>query len=291
MKRILIHEWVSAGAMADEPNQAAELMAMGRAMRDALAADFAALHGVRLSVADCAAAPWRGRGQTLRAAPGEPPLAALARWAATHDAACVVAPECDGVLLAAQAAVAPHTRWLGCAPEAIALASSKSRTLAALHAAGLPTPLRADVAAAARHWVRKPDDGAGCVATQRLSSRPPPHPGFTVEPWVEGQAMSLGLWVTQGRVELLAVNRQHVAVDEHGLVCYQGLAPSAAHDALPPLAQAVSDALPGLAGYVGVDYVDSPAFGPVVIEINPRVTCGYVGLSARLGHNLARRWI
>ena len=27
--------------------------------------------------------------------------------------------------------------------------------------------------------------------------------------------------------------------------------------------------------------------GPVVIEVNPRVTCAYVGLSAILQHNLA----
>jgi tyramine---L-glutamate ligase len=27
--------------------------------------------------------------------------------------------------------------------------------------------------------------------------------------------------------------------------------------------------------------------GPVVIEVNPRVTCAYIGLSAALGRNLA----
>lgn len=291
MTRILVHEWVSAGALADVPALAAELMPMGRAMQGALAADFAALPGVQLSVATCAEAPWSGPGQALRAAPGEAPLAALARWAAEYDAVCAVAPESDGLLLAAHAAVAPTTRWLGCAPAAITVATSKSRTLAALHAAGVTTPLRADVAAAARHVVRKPDDGAGSVATQRLTERPPPTPGFTIEPWVEGAPMSLGLWVAAGRAELLAVNAQQITLDANGQVHYSGLvaAPLDAH--LAPLAQTVADAIPGLAGYVGVDYVASPAFGPVVIEVNPRVTCGYVGLSARLGHNLARRWL
>lgn len=292
MKRILVHEWVTAGALAAEPALAAELMPMGRAMRDALAADFAALPGVQLTVAECAEAPWPGRAR--RAAPGEPPLAALARWAAGCDAVCAVAPESAGLLLDVQATVALRTRWLGCAPEAIALATSKSRTLAALHAAGIATPLRADVAAAARHWVRKPDDGAGAVATQRLPHPPQPAPGETVEPWVEGQAMSLGLWVRAGRAELLAVHTQHITLTPDGQVRYGGLTPQPLDAALAPLArlaQAVADAVPGLAGYVGVDYVDSPAFGPVVIEINPRVTCGYAGLSARLGRNLAALWL
>ncbi|MCA0176095.1 MAG: ATP-grasp domain-containing protein [Proteobacteria bacterium] len=291
MTRILVHEWVSAGALADEPALAVELMPMGAAMRAALAADFAALPGVQLSVAACADAPWSGPAAALQAAPGEAPLAALARWAAQHDAVCAVAPESDGLLLAAHAAVAPHARWLGCAPAAISLATSKSRTLAALHAAGIATPLRADVSAAASHVVRKPDDGAGSVATQRLAERPAPAPGFTIEPWVEGVPMSLGLWVTAGRAELLAVNAQQIELAGDGQVHYLGLAAAPLDAHLAPLAQAVADAMPGLAGYVGVDYVASPAFGPVVIEVNPRVTCGYVGLSARLGHNLAGRWL
>lgn len=291
MTRILVHEWVSAGALADEPALAAELMPMGQAMQLALAADFAAWPGVQLSVATGAEARLSGPGQALRAAPGEAPLAALARWAAEHDAVCAVAPESDGLLLAAHAAVAPHARWLGCAPEAIALATSKSRTLAALHAAGIATPLRADVAAAAQHVVRKPDDGAGSVATQRLRERPAAAPGFTIEPWVDGVPMSLGLWVVAGRAELLAVNAQQITLAADGHVHYAGLAAAPLDAGLAPLAQAVAGAIPGLAGYVGVDYVASPAFGPVVIEVNPRVTCGYVGLSARLGRNLAGRWL
>ena len=90
MTRILVHEWVSAGALAAEPALAAELMPMGRAMQTALAADFAALPGVRLSVAICAGAPWTGPGQALLAPAGEAPLATLARWAA-HSGACFLA--------------------------------------------------------------------------------------------------------------------------------------------------------------------------------------------------------
>jgi predicted ATP-grasp superfamily ATP-dependent carboligase len=56
---------------------------------------------------------------------------------------------------------------------------------------------------------------------------------------------------------------------------------------LHALAAAVAGAIPGLAGFVGIDVVWHPGRGPVAIEVNPRVTCAYVGLSDTLGRNLA----
>ena len=45
-------------------------------------------------------------------------------------------------------------------------------------------------------------------------------------------------------------------------------------------------ALPGLRGYVGVDLVLTDA-GPVVIEVNPRLTTAYLGVRAVLDENVA----
>jgi predicted ATP-grasp superfamily ATP-dependent carboligase len=52
--------------------------------------------------------------------------------------------------------------------------------------------------------------------------------------------------------------------------------------------------VPGLAGYVGVDVILGEAANgseDVVIEINPRVTTSYLGLSALCIHNLASVWL
>jgi predicted ATP-grasp superfamily ATP-dependent carboligase len=57
--------------------------------------------------------------------------------------------------------------------------------------------------------------------------------------------------------------------------------------ALSALAAQVARAIPGLRGFAGIDLVWHPRRGPVAIEVNPRVTCAYVGLSAALGRNLA----
>ena len=56
---------------------------------------------------------------------------------------------------------------------------------------------------------------------------------------------------------------------------------------LAALAERIGHAIAGLRGYVGVDLVWHARRGPVVIEVNPRVTCAYVGLSRALGRNLA----
>jgi predicted ATP-grasp superfamily ATP-dependent carboligase len=45
--------------------------------------------------------------------------------------------------------------------------------------------------------------------------------------------------------------------------------------------------MPGLRGFAGIDVVWHPSRGPVVIEVNPRLTVAYAGLSAALGGNLA----
>ena len=56
---------------------------------------------------------------------------------------------------------------------------------------------------------------------------------------------------------------------------------------LAALAAHVAAALPGLRGFVGIDVVWHAQRGPVLIEVNPRLTCAFVGLSQRLGRCLA----
>jgi len=56
--------------------------------------------------------------------------------------------------------------------------------------------------------------------------------------------------------------------------------------ALEPLARAIAGTMPGLAGYVGVDLIQTP-LGPVIVEVDPRLTTAYVGLAEALDINVA----
>jgi len=211
-----------------------------------------------------------------------------------------VAPETDGCLAELERAVAAPS-WLGCDARSIAIASSKGATLRHLDAHALATPLaHADDATA---WVVKPDDGAGSVDTRVHASLAAAQADFAarlgrgdsawLEPWVEGQALSLSLLCELGRAELLSVNRQHIRHDDVGALHYEGveidvMAPGdRRRPALAALATRVAAALPGLRGFVGVDIVLPRRGEPVVIEVNPRLTCAFVGLSRRLGRGLA----
>jgi predicted ATP-grasp superfamily ATP-dependent carboligase len=94
-------------------------------------------------------------------------------------------------------------------------------------------------------------------------------------------------------VEMLSVNRQRIAISAEGALSFEGVDVNAiAVDShrgrvLSRLITQVVGSVPGLRGFVGIDLVWHPRCGPVVIEVNPRVTCAYVGLSASLGRNLA----
>ena len=298
--RVFVCEYLSAGGAG--PGEDA-LLAQGLAMRDALVADLLDVEGLSITLAqaapDAPASITHPRVHAVAPAAGEPWLDFVRRQAASHARCWIVAPESGGLLAAVQAAVGAP-RWIGCDAASIALASRKRATLERLARHGVATPLA--FADAATHWVVKPDDGAGAVATRRHATRAAALAEWrqrarageaaVLEPWVEGEPLSLSLRCAAGRAELLAVNRQRIEIDAQGCVAYEGVARDAAAlrergARLSALADAVARALPGLAGYVGVDLVWH-ARGPVAIEVNPRLTCAYVGLSAALGRNLAR---
>ncbi|MDE2371668.1 MAG: ATP-grasp domain-containing protein [Burkholderiales bacterium] len=291
--RIILYEHLSAGAAAGD----AGLLEAGRAMRDAVAADLRQIGTVELTVA----------GIDVHARPGETAPAFVAREAAAHDAVWVIAPETGGVLADLQRGVAEvgasSCRWIGCDAAAIRLASSKRATLLHLAAAGIPTPLDFGSAADVVRWVVKPDDGAGAVATRVHASRESALAAAdyraqagsvcAVEPWVEGEALSLSLLCAATGARLLSVNRQRIEIGGDGVVSFAGVDLDVMNPddprqlRLTRLVDLIALGIPGLRGFVGVDLVWQARSGPVVIEINPRVTSAYVGLSAALGRNLA----
>ncbi|HJV25845.1 MAG TPA: ATP-grasp domain-containing protein [Aromatoleum sp.] len=324
-KKVLVYECISGGGFASLEGEGLaspegegpdpDLLAQGVAMRDALAADLQRLGDVVVSCVASRHAPLPAALASVRCLDvgegGQTAADFLAREIPAHDHVWVVAPECDDLLAQLSACVGAE-RWVGCSTPAIRVASSKSATRRCLAAAGIAVPAAwcpgdPDPAADAG-WIVKPDDGAGSVGAYRYVDFDTARDDFlarlgggvasTLEAWIDGIPLSLSLLCCDGRAELLAINRQHIVSPPGGAVVYQGVdigvAPvgGSAGRRLAALAQQIAAALPGLAGYVGVDVVWPAASlsdnaAPVVIEINPRVTCAYVGLSAALGRNLA----
>jgi predicted ATP-grasp superfamily ATP-dependent carboligase len=311
MKKVLLYEYLSADGCVDEW-VAPELRMQGRAMRDAVARDLARSGHIALT---CVAGhdEVHDTGNTSRAIEWCPapfaisPTRFIAAEARRHDAVWVIAPETGGVLSALCEAVGPD-RWIGCDAAVVRIASSKRRTARYLALAGIATPRAWSVdaplepACNASAWVVKPDDGAGAVDTRvfhdyRMAEyvflrRAAAHERVTLEEWISGDALSLSLLCTRGHAELLSINRQHIGVRD-GQLAYEGLTANAIPlssemaGTCRSLAARVARALPGLAGFVGIDFVWHRERGPVVIEVNPRVTCAYAALAGAVEPNIA----
>jgi len=86
----------------------------------------------------------------------------------------------------------------------------------------------------------------------------------------------------------MSVNEQRIAVFDNQLH-YMGSTVNGVRDLERQcwaLAEQVLAALPGLWGYVGIDFIMG-ADGPVVLEVNPRVTVSHAGLRQSTSHNPA----
>jgi len=123
------------------------------------------------------------------------------------------------------------------------------------------------------------------AARDRLAADPRE---LVAQPWIDGPALSLSLLCDGRGARLLSCNRQHVRV-AGGRVTLEAIGVNAVADRngqLAQLAGRIAAAVPGLWGYVGVDFVLTSQ-GPVVLEINPRLTTSYCGLRQALGINAA----
>jgi predicted ATP-grasp superfamily ATP-dependent carboligase len=293
--RLLIIEFITAGGCHDSPLPAA-LAAEGELMLQAVLRDARELSDVQVTVPRDyrvgAVADWANS----IIIDGDP-WPTWCRLIVEADAVLAIAPETDGVLHRLNSlVVAQGTRLLGCSPTAVAITASKLGTAVELKAHGVMTPAtgRADEAVPAGEagWIVKPDDGVGSsdvwVAAseaelrQRLSQVQNP----IVQPCIAGVPLSLSLLCTSQTCRVLACNRQLQTCEKQRLR-QVGVEVNGAHQRsarLSPVATSLFAAIPGLRGYVGVDLILTST-GAVVIEINPRLTTAYAGLSESIGHN------
>lgn len=298
--RVFIFEYVTGGGYAGSsmvPSLAAEgdLM-LGAVVRDLLQVD-------EVEVCVC-----RDRRLELPGLPIDVDWVDLdwrASWArCLHDADAVlpIAPETNGVLeyLCREVEIAGKV-LLNSSSAAVAVATCKQETLDRLATAGVPVvpSWRADRLPPMdlRTLVVKPDDGVGCQGIRLISSERALSDflggqerlsDWLVQPYVEGQSASLSLLVGADCVCVLGSNRQRVAQVDDGFMLL-GCVVNGLMDlsvALLPLARRVCGAIPGLWGYVGIDFIQTPS-GPVVLEVNPRLTTSYAGLSQSIGTNVA----
>lgn len=236
------------------------------------------------------------------------PVASAAGCAAAWEQACAaadavwpIAPESGGILEGLCRDVVEGGKiLLNSPPEAVRLTAGKRRTCEWLRSAGVEAVPSHRLAETPEDcpWPRvvKPDDGVGCEKAFLWRAPGECNAGladgetreWTVQPFVSGEAMSLSALFCRGEGRLLTVNRQHIRLEDSSFVL-RGCRVGGEGDERGihgELVGRIARALPGLWGYAGVDFIRGEN-GPVVLEVNPRLTTSWAGLADALGANPA----
>jgi predicted ATP-grasp superfamily ATP-dependent carboligase len=110
-----------------------------------------------------------------------------------------------------------------------------------------------------------------------------------VQPYQAGLAVSLSVLFKQGKGWLICCNQQQIDLQgqQFTLTACQVNYASAYLDYYSELVSRIAETLPRLWGYIGIDLIETSEFGPLVLEINPRLTSSYIGIHAATGINVA----
>ncbi|NDV19444.1 ATP-grasp domain-containing protein [Pseudodesulfovibrio sp. JC047] len=303
---LFVFEFFSAGAMADTP-LAASALPEGLAMLNALLRDFS-------RVDDCRTMTCVQPNLSVEA---DEVLTVSGDWEAVFDTlasradfALVIAPDAGDYLAdLSQRAMAQGCRLLSSAPEAIRRATDKKQCGQLLRTAGIAMPesmpvSRETLGSVVAHMgfpvVVKPIFGQDCDGVSLVSSTSDldramqlldGQSEFLVQRYQPGVTASASLLVSGKKNTPLSLNMQHITPGQPFTYC-GGMTPLVHPQASAALDMATGavGCLPGLRGFVGVDMVLTDD-ACVVIEINPRVTVAYTGVSQSLDLNVAQAMV
>ena len=212
-----------------------------------------------------------------------------------------LAPLADfGLVIAPDQYLSRYTRILegltfniGCDSMSAAICANKEKTSAILKAHGIRVPERNFTG----KTVVKPKYGCGSQGV-RISGEKC-SPDELVQEYIEGVHLSVSLVASRVVGEsclyysgagplVLSLNQQYVSVDNEGFFHYTGGETPVSHPQEAAVRKAASDAVKvlGCQGYTGVDFVVDER-GPVVVDVNPRMTTSILGIAACMKKEIA----
>lgn len=239
---------------------------------------------------------------------------AILKACADTDAAYVIAPETGGTLQSLVEFIEQNgVPLLNCRSTAIKAVSDKAHLYEILKANKLKTPktVRVNVAQYVKEAIMakfefpvvfKPVDGVGCSGLSIVNNESQVEgaiekidaelasEAFMVQEYVEGEAVSVSLLCTGSKCMPVSLNKQNVTLSTpEEASCYVGGCVPFDHKMKQKafaIAEKVVGCFSGLKGYLGVDLILTEK-GPVVVDVNPRLTTSFIGLSRVAGFNFA----
>ena len=186
---------------------------------------------------------------------------------------------------------------------AIKMASSKTQTKKKLLESSILNPDSYQRNTPFGGYILKPDDGAGSEGTKKFASLKQAifekdklnktEKKYIIERFICGQVMSFSMLCYKKNTELLIINNQIIKISDSGKINYiKNQLPNkklivSLEPKIKNLAKKIKKAMPGLMGFVGVDFVLDEKNNIFILEVNPRLTCSFIGLSKYLNRCLS----
>ena len=211
------------------------------------------------------------------------------------DLVWVIAQESDGELERFHIA-SQKKLWIGSGLQTIRLASNKRETKKYLKSLGINTPDEISFKSLRKNnytkAVYKPIDGAGTTDTyiiehekNIINTLNKKHSCFLLEEWVEGPSYSVSLNCRISGFDILSISKQHITSNHLGKLFYAGVEPvnskmfKKLRENILPILHLIVSNITDLRGFIGIDFILKENSQISIIEINPRLTCSYIGLS------------
>jgi predicted ATP-grasp superfamily ATP-dependent carboligase len=312
--RVLIFEFVTGGGFA-ESNALPPVLSEAYAMLSTLLKDFSYNAGCEaVTILDKRLAEViepLAAGSIMKVSSNDELERSLRSVLRQVDAALVVAPETDGILSRITGIVEDEQNraLLGSSSDAVNHVSDKGKAIELARSLGIPVPQTSTTTtdeseAVLNELARdigfpvviKPNNGAGSEGifvvedrqdlskALKIMTRESPKRRMLIQEYVKGVDASVSVLTSGGGHTMpLSLNRQFVEVKSprDGLSSYEGGYTPFEH----PLeartfecARRLTEAVSGLKGYVGIDFVLTED-GPTFMEVNARITTSYTGLS------------
>lgn len=306
--RILVFEYITGGGLVGQALPAS-LATEGEMMLQTLVAELKCLDNIQLCVPldeRCGRPDMLSQAEIVGVSADGDIFALLRVLLAGADLFWPIAPETGGVLQGlAELAMSANVEVLLSNPAALAVCANKYATYQALKKRLLQVVATHLLSEAEEgigigdKVVVKIADGVGCLDSLQIDAEQlpaaiaelsdPQH--YVLQPYICGQAASLSCLFKHGQAWLICYNHQQIVL-ENGRFSLQGCLVNMPTDKLDfyrNLVNEIAEAMPGLWGYVGIDVIENAELGPLVLEINPRLTSSYVGIQQATGINVAEQ--
>ena len=313
--KLLIYEYFASGIEDQDA-----LKRAGFLMLDAVIKDFAQIPGLHIvTILDSSfhgIGSWTSSGQEVETRWKKREMDWLLQFEDTViecDMVLIIAPEMGDILAKLTRVVEGYEKTiLGSSSQVLQFVSNKAKTLSLMKRKGLPVPHSESYKKPLPRNIKtrifdgfsfplviKPAYGTGGEGVWQIETElqlerviksiPTMKENlFLVQEYILGQAMSVSCFVLDGQVLPLSLNRQIISIRDE--LVFQGITVPFEHlqaqDILNTAVKAC-ESVQGLRGFVGVDFVVNPQ-GPVLMEINPRITLSYVALREVVSRNLAQ---